>query len=483
MTVFHDLTNTAAGVNAGFTFGQFASAIDAAGDSLANAALTVGNVAPSYVNGSTTGARLLWSNGTDLTLGYASASASSITINRFDLTAGDGAFFEALASGKITSDGTGGVVFSKLALTSAEFGSDQASQVLSGKMTIDSNSGAFSGKLTSMIFKWDSDNPGTPGHEDLYVKVTGSLGISGSLAGGITGVSGKLVGFEWGTMTTNADGGVSYSVAGAVTGLKGNAGTLLANLQNSGFDSLMAGLYAGNDAIDGTGGNDFIEASTGNDKVYGEDGNDHIDGGLGNDQLFGGGGDDTIIGGVGNDKIIDDGGNNTITDTEGNAQVITGWGNDTITTGAGNDKITAGEGNDVVFAGAGKDTIVTGGGNDWIYSGGGADKISAGAGADVFVFDNFGGKDAIADFNVIEDILAFDTSVFASLAGGITADNIVIGAAALDANDYLIFNEKGGKLYYDADGNGGGGAIEIANIKGAVAGMSIGNFADVDLLA
>ncbi|HJV25538.1 MAG TPA: calcium-binding protein [Aromatoleum sp.] len=389
---------------------------------------------------------------------------------------------------------------SNLTLREADYGNDQAAQVLFGSTTINVSTGALGGKLTSLVLAWHNDNPATPGDEWLCVKLNGSVAVTGSVDDGLTGLTGQVTSFEWGTLTESNHSIQSYSPARVISGVKIDASHLVDNLESSGFDTLMAGLYSGNDKIDGTAGIDYLDASTGNDKVYGEAGDDTIIGGVGNDQLFGGAGDDHIFGGAGNDKIVDDSGNNEIWDTEGNASIVSGVGDDFITTGAGNDKVVAGEGfndidtglgndnivtgggDDLIWAGAGNDKIVAGAGNDWIVSGDGADKIVAGLGDDVFVFDNVavGGMDNIADFNAAEDLLAFDTDVFTSLAGGFIADNLVLGKVAADANDFLILD--GGKLFYDADGNGAGAAVQIANLKGVLTGIGAANFADMDSL-
>ena len=60
---------------------------------------------------------------------------------------------------------------------------------------------------------------------------------------------------------------------------------------------------AGNDLIDGRGGDDFLYGGDDNDTVFGGAGADLIEGGAGNDALYGGAGADTIDGGTGNESF------------------------------------------------------------------------------------------------------------------------------------------------------------------------------------
>ncbi|MBV2133243.1 hypothetical protein KRX52_10580 [Pseudomonas sp. MAP12] len=342
-----------------------------------------------------------------------------------------------------------------------------------------------------------SANGSGPGGFD-YVRFTGQVSMNSQ--GDIWG--GKIKGVEWGQVNF-VDGQLADPVvSGKVTGANIDAVALGGALDSQGFDGLMPFVTTGSDKITGTAGGDFLDGGAGNDKIYGEAGDDTIFGNTGNDQLFGGDGNDTIDGGAGQDKINDLSGNNTISDLEGNARITTGAGHDEIVTGAGNDKIVAGDGdnsidtgagndnittgsgNDSILAGAGNDRINSGAGDDDILAGSGNDKVVAGAGADridggegadvlsggsdndIFVFSNLavGGIDRIQDF-AKGDILALDTSVFTQLAGA-AVENLTLGSAAADGDDYLVYNAATGALYYDADGSGADAAIQIAGIKG-----------------
>ena len=53
----------------------------------------------------------------------------------------------------------------------------------------------------------------------------------------------------------------------------------------------------------------------------------------------------------------------------------------------------------------------------------------------------------------------------ARLGAGVHALNpafLLDGAAAHDANDYIVYNRATGRLFYDANGNGAGGMVALA---------------------
>ena len=94
----------------------------------------------------------------------------------------------------------------------------------------------------------------------------------------------------------------------------------------------------------------------------------------------------------------------------------------------------------------------------------GNDTLRGQAGADTFVFDSApgaGNVDRILDFNTNTadegDSLLFCSALFDGIgAGGLAPSQFVAGDRALDASDRFIFDAGSGRLWYDADGSGGG---------------------------
>jgi Ca2+-binding RTX toxin-like protein len=107
--------------------------------------------------------------------------------------------------------------------------------------------------------------------------------------------------------------------------------------------------------------------------------------------------------------------------------------------------------------------------------GAGNDTLTGGAGQDQFVFsatlNSTTNVDTVLDFQTGVDKLVLSEAVFAKLAdlaigASPLAANLVIGTAALDANDYLVYNSSTGVLSYDADGSGtASAAVAFAQIE------------------
>ncbi len=240
--------------------------------------------------------------------------------------------------------------------------------------------------------------------------------------------------------------------------------TLGANVEN---------LILSGAAATGTG-NALANTITGNAQ------NNTLSGLGGADILNGGAGADSMNGGAGNDTYIVDNIDDTLIDSAGldaaqssvsftlalGIELLTLTGVAAIN-GKGNAGLNILRGNDAA------NTLNGAGGNDTLHGGLGNDVLVGGSGADRFVFDTApdgaANRDLIFDFNVIDDTILLDDAIFTMLGapGALNADFFLVGAAALDADDFILLDDRA--LYYDADGSGGGAAVQFAAFGGAVA--------------
>jgi Ca2+-binding RTX toxin-like protein len=198
-----------------------------------------------------------------------------------------------------------------------------------------------------------------------------------------------------------------------------------------------------------------------------------IVGGAGDDRLSGGAGAaNTLIGGAGNDTYVVAVAGDTIVEQAGG-------GNDTIETalaiyginGANVENLTGTSGAGQSLAGNGGNNVITGGiGNDVLNGGLGADSLIGNAGADSFLFDSAlggGNVDTISGFLSGSDHVLLDNAVFAAIADGSLAPGaFAIGTQAGDSDDRILYDQTSGALYYDADGNGAGAAVQFATLQG-----------------
>ena len=100
---------------------------------------------------------------------------------------------------------------------------------------------------------------------------------------------------------------------------------------------------------------------------------------------------------------------------------------------------------------------------------GGLDALVGLGGADAFAFSRAlgaGNIDQVIDMTPGLDKIYLDNAIFATLAdGALAAGAFRTGAAAADADDRIIYNSATGALFYDADGNGAGAAIQFATLS------------------
>jgi Ca2+-binding RTX toxin-like protein len=201
-------------------------------------------------------------------------------------------------------------------------------------------------------------------------------------------------------------------------------------------------------------------------QIIGNDGDNTINGGGGVDQLVGRGGNDSYYVDNAADQVFEMGG-------QGNDQVRTS-GNYTLTAGADVELLRpiflTSTGAINLTGNATGNSVLGNDGNNVLNGGSGNDELTGRLGQDSFLFDTALSAafnvDVITDFNVADDTILLDDDVFSSSLGlgNISAGEFVIGAAAQDANDRIIYNSATGALFYDSDGNGGIAQIQFATL-------------------
>ncbi len=264
-----------------------------------------------------------------------------------------------------------------------------------------------------------------------------------------------------------------------------NVGDVVTEILNQGIDTVSSRLayllpanvenlvLTGTTAVNGTG-NDLANSITGNTAI------NSLTGGAGNDTLNGGAGADILMGGLGNDSYVVDNVGDVITENLGegidkvsssvtytlsvNVEDLTLTGAAAIN-GSGNDLAN------VMIGNTAANQLVGGAGNDTLDGGLGNNVLTGGTGNDIFMLTTIGHVDTITDYNVVNDTVRLENAVFTALTttGALAVNNFKIGAAAADADDFIIYNNTTGALLYDADGSGLGAAIPIATLTGGLA--------------
>jgi Ca2+-binding RTX toxin-like protein len=200
--------------------------------------------------------------------------------------------------------------------------------------------------------------------------------------------------------------------------------------------------------------------------------------------LDGLGGADTMRAGGGSDTYIVDNSGDTITEAAGQgSDTLRTSVSYTLTAGADVETLetTQSTGTQAIhLTGNNTGNVVRGNNGDNTLSGaGGNDFLTGLGGEDLFFFnsalDPLFNVDEITDFNVADDTIVLENAVFTTfavpgnLARDLTAAEFVIGTAAQDASDRVIYNNATGVLLYDADGVGGAAAIRFAEVTPGLA--------------
>lgn len=262
------------------------------------------------------------------------------------------------------------------------------------------------------------------------------------------------------------------SATGVVANLASGIGTAgdaagdtyngIENIFGSGLDDRLTGDGKAN-VLRGGAGNDVLQGLAGDDTLSGGDGDDVMQGGAGADMLDGGLGLDTIsyiaaTGGVVANLAAPAG--NT-RDAAGDVYVSI----ENLNGGDYNDRLTGNTFENYISGGAG---------DDMLNGGDASDRLRGGAGADSFVFSSalnaLSNVDSILDYNVADDQIALEDSIFTELtAGQALGLAFVVGSAATTAAHRIIYNAASGGVFYDADGVGGDAAILFARFGAGLA--------------
>ena len=286
------------------------------------------------------------------------------------------------------------------------------------------------------------------------------------------------------TITGNASANILNGYDGADT-LDGGAGadTLAGGVGNDVYiidasDVIVEAASAGTDEIQTNIATYTITAANVENLTYtgssdftgtGNALNNVITGASGNDRLYGVSGADTLIGGLGNDTYLVADAAVTLTEASGEG-ADTVRSSVTLTLAANIENLTLTGGAATNGFGNVENNVITGNAAANTLGGGlGADTLTGGLGNDTFVFDTAtggGNVDTITDFAAGADKIRLDSTIFSALggAGVLGAGLFVSNTAAQDGDDYLIYDSTTGALYYDDDGSGANGQVQIATL-------------------
>jgi Ca2+-binding RTX toxin-like protein len=248
------------------------------------------------------------------------------------------------------------------------------------------------------------------------------------------------------------------------------AGDTVVEAENAGVDTVITSLsYTLSDNLE-----NLTLAGASNLNGTGNALQNTLRGNAGINILNGKEGNDTLIGGLGNDiYIINDAGDQVVETTNEGIDVIAASVSYTLSdhvdhiglTGTDNLNATGNAFNNVLLGNSGVNILDGGAGDDILIGARGRDTLKGGTGADKFVFTAPTDRvDRILDFSRQEQdkILLISSGFTALKAGSVKQKQFVLGNKAKDKNDRLIYNQKNGALFYDADGKGGAAQVRIA---------------------
>ncbi|NMQ27230.1 matrixin family metalloprotease [Candidatus Accumulibacter phosphatis] len=460
-----------------------------------------------HLRGSNHADKLTGNSGANRLEGYAGNDTLDGGSGNDTMLGGDGNdYYYVRDSGDIVSESnatasTGGTDLVYSYLSSYTLGAN----VENGRIVTSAAANLSGNPLNNVLYAGAGNNAidGGAGSDTVsyYYGVSGTTGVTVSLA----------------TTAAQATGGSGTDTLTAIEHLRGsnNADKLTGN---SGANRLEG--YAGNDTLDGGTGNDTMLGGDGNDYYYVRDSGDivsesnatastggtdtvltyvssytlganvengrivtsaaaKLSGNSLNNYLYAGAGNNVIDGGAGSDTVTYyygvSGSTGVIVSLATTAAQATGGsGTDTLTSiehlrGSNNaDQLTGNSAANRLEGYAGNDTLNGGLGNDTLIGGSGSDSIRFDT-----LLNALSNRDTISDFDVAADSIELENAIFSSLSstGTLAAGSFrsAAGVSAVDANDFILYDNVSGALHYDADGNGAGLAVQFASLSSGLA--------------
>lgn len=345
-----------------------------------------------------------------------------------------------------------------------------------GRATIDLTAATLDYSPTGAgVLSFADQIPGTAGVDGIFGGFTIANGV---VIENATGGSGNdtLIGNNIANVL-NGNGGADRMIGrgGDDVYLVDNAGDVVTEVAGEGLDSIQTNVDYQIDigaSVEWLG--TFGTATTGNLNLFGNEIANTILGNAGNNLLNGRGGADNMFGYAGNDTFIVDNAGDLVNEAAGQGtdgvqtnvdyalqagqsiEFLATYGSGTTN----NVRLTGNELVNSLYGNAGFNLMDGKAGSDVLYGGGGYDS---------FAFTTALGAsnvDYIGDFELNGDKILLDDAIFTGLTPGgfLGANQFVVGNAAADADDRIIYNLATGAILFDADGNGAGAAIQFATI-------------------
>jgi Ca2+-binding RTX toxin-like protein len=127
------------------------------------------------------------------------------------------------------------------------------------------------------------------------------------------------------------------------------------------------------------------------------------------------------------------------------------------------------------------DAVLGTNGNNVLNGAGGQDTLTGNAGLDTFEVTSALGTsnvDRLVDFSHADDVIQLDHAIFSALVTGPLDGSAFknLSTGRIDADDHILYNARTGVLSYDADGQGGVGAVTFANLLNKPADLDASDF-------